>query len=41
VILRLTLQANGGLFATPLAGYINTGNLAAPMIRGITLRVPA
>jgi Glycosyl hydrolases family 25 len=41
VILRLTLQANGGTFPLPLAGYINHGSLLAPMAAGIVLRVPA
>jgi hypothetical protein len=41
VILRLTLQANGGTFPLPVAGYINAGNLKAVMAAGIVLRVPA
>jgi hypothetical protein len=41
VILRLTLQANGGTFPLPVAGYVNAGNLKAPMAAGIVLRVPA
>lgn len=41
VILRLTLQANGGTFPLPVAGYVNACNLKAPMTSGIVLRVPA
>jgi hypothetical protein len=41
VILRLTLQLNGGTFPLPVAGYVNAGNLKAPMASGISLRVPA
>jgi hypothetical protein len=42
IILRLTLQASGGLFPTEVAGYLNAGgNLKAPMAAGISLRVPA
>lgn len=42
VILRLTLQANGGTFPLDVAGYVNNvANLKAPMAAKITLRVPA
>lgn len=42
VILRLTMNANGGLFPAEVAAYLNTGgNLKAPMAAGISLRVPA
>jgi hypothetical protein len=42
IILRLTMNANGGLFPAEVAGYLNAGgNLKAPMAAGISLRVPA